>query len=85
MKRIYAPTYSKWAVEPDGKTLVGYEYEGYKIDIEDRTGARNSMWGATHRWYNVTLKSGEKWSSDRLYDIKRYIDEEIENNKEMNK
>lgn len=76
MKRIYAPTYSKWAIEPDGKTLVGYEHEGYKIDIEDVAGARNSMWGATHRWYYVTLKSGEKWGSDILREIKEKIDAE---------
>ena len=77
MKRIYAPTYSKWAIEPDGKTLVGYEYNGYKIDIVDYPGARNSMWGATHRWYETTLQSGEPFASDILREVKERIDKEV--------
>ena len=74
MKRIYKE-YSY------GKKLVGYEYEGYYIDVEDQLGSRNLMYGATHRWYYVKLKSGKECVSDTLKEIKEKIDREIRENK----
>lgn len=70
MKRIYKEfSY--------GKELVGYDYKGYYIEITDELGTRNIMYGSTHKWYEVILKNGRKYVSDRLKEIKEKIDSEV--------
>ena len=81
LERIYEPTISKWATEPDGKRLSGYKYNGYTIEIEDNA-RRYSMFG-TERWYRTTLKNGEKVVSDKLREVKEYIEKDIKGEKQM--
>lgn len=67
MKRIYK-NYSY------GKELVGYDYKGYYIDIEEEV---YGIWGQRKKWYKVKLKNGEKCMSDTLKYLKIKIDNEL--------
>ena len=77
LERIYRPTYSKWAIEPDGKVLVGYKYNGYEIEIEEDFDGTRGLYGTSHKWYHTTLKDGTKTCSDRLYEIKQKIENDL--------
>ena len=69
MKRIYKEfSY--------GKELVGYEYKGYFIEIEEEN---IGMYGNFKRFYTATLKSGNQTGSYTLKDVKQKIDEELNN------
>ena len=75
LERVYRSSYSKFAAEPDGKQLTGYNYRGYYIDItEDRR--PYSMFG-TKKWYTTILKNGEKRCSDILREVKDIINNDI--------
>lgn len=62
-----------------GKELVAYKYGNYNIDITEELGARNLMYGATHKWYTTTLANGERYASDILKEVKAKIDEDRKN------
>lgn len=69
MKRIYKQfSY--------GKELVGYDYKGYYIEIENEQ-RPYSMFGIK-KWYCITLKNGKKCCSDLLKEVKEMIDKESE-------
>ena len=71
MKRVY-----QWSAYYECNELIGYEYKGYYIEIEEQF--TRGIYGNTKKWYITTLKSGEKTGSDLLKDVKRKIDEELE-------
>lgn len=67
MKRIYQEfSY--------GKELVGYDYKGYYIEIENEL---RGMYGASKKWYHIVKKDGQKCCSDRLGEIKEIIESDI--------
>ena len=71
MKRIYKDfSY--------GKELIGYDYKGYFIEIEDEFNGSKSLLGTTKKWYYITLKSGERCCFDKLYEAKERIDNDEE-------
>ena len=70
MKRIYEE-YSY------GKELIGYDYKGYFIEIENEFNVNRNYLGTTKKWYHIILKSGEKCCYDILREAKERIDEDI--------
>ena len=73
MKRIYEE-------RSYGKELVGYEYKGYYIEIENEFDGSKTLLGVNHRWYHIVLKDGEKCCYDKLYEAKQRIEKDMEMN-----
>lgn len=71
MKRVYE-------VRSYGKELVGYDYKGYYIEIENEFDGSKSLLGTTKKWYHIILKNGERCCYDRLYEAKERIEKDIE-------
>lgn len=66
MKRIYKEfSY--------GKELIGYEYKGQIIEIENEFKGVGSLYGTTKRWYHITLNN-EHTCFGLLKEAKEYID-----------
>lgn len=72
MKRVYEE-------RSYGKELVGYDYKGYLIEIENEYNvtSRNYL-GTIKKWYHITLKNGERCCFDKLSEAKERLDKESE-------
>lgn len=68
MKRIYKE-YSY------GKELVGYDYKGIIIEIEEEF--LGGLYGNTKKWYHINL-NGKPLCFGLLKECKEYIDKEVD-------
>lgn len=56
-----------------GKELVGYEYKGIYIEIENEF--KGGLYGTIKKWYHITI-NGEHTCFDKLKECKERIDKE---------
>lgn len=58
-----------------GKKLIGYDYKGYYIEIEETF--TRGIYGNTKKWYHITIDNIHT-CFDLLKECKEYIDKYIE-------